>query len=870
MEAFDSRTRRTKAGELTRACLRAPFDFTVHIRGRDLDAQAQASLKQALIALGTFGGMGARSRKGYGSLALRSLCGDGVEGWRAPRNVAELKREIVDLRGDRGGSAFPAFTAISDRTRHVLLSSRNREPVELLDLVGRELVRYRSWGRNGKILGDAVDSEKNFEDDHDLMKGNIRENSHPRRVAFGLPHNYGKRKEKQIGPHARELDRRASPLFVHIHECGNSSVAVLSFLPARFLPEGKVRHFGRWDQSRAETRGQAVSPDPRVPQSPSRSGQTRGTLHRRHRGPAVTIRLDVSIGPVQGFVARSRRTRDLWGSSYLLSVLSGHAMRGAAKAGGRIVQPTVDEDLLYRWIGGDRSGKAPRIGSLPNRFAVEADGDPRAVADAAIEALGAAWDRVCEAVWTRFVEHAADAGDGTRAIWKRQVGAGAFWEVSWTAGSLDAAGGLLARRKHWRSCRPSDEHGDKCAVMHDLQELSGYVRARGADDRRKQNEFWSRIRKGLGSLDLRGDERRGYEQLCAVALVKRLFPKAAPDALGWDVDTSHWQSTVYVGALPWIRRAMAAEPGLACRYADAVRACADDGLTERRPPFAGLDEPAAGDFPKLDANWLHREAVRSERLCPLPDDSEGNARADLERRLEAIYDARDEAGGRIGPPSSFYALLLADGDRLGKLVGELGGEVVGKALRLFTREAPEIVCRHDGVTVYAGGDDVLGDAACAGGAPLRGIAGRQIQVGVRRTARRHAVGRGRVRSRPTAARRGARGGPPPPRRCRQGGQWARFARRGRAQAGRPELPMGHRLDREACGRRLVARGEASRPADRTPRRRSDGTGSFFSVDLPYPRGARHALRMGCVAPRRVGPHSGGSRYSRVPARGDPP
>ncbi len=421
----------------------------------------------------------------------------------------------------------------------------------------------------------------------------------------------------------------------------------------------------------------------------------------------MTIRLDVSIGPVQGFVARSRRTRDLWGSSYLLSVLSGHAMRGAAKAGGRIVQPTVDEDLLYRWIGGDRSGKAPRIGSLPNRFAVEADGDPRAVADAAIEALGAAWDRVCEAVWTRFVEHAADAGDGTRAIWKRQVGAGAFWEVSWTAGSLDAAGGLLARRKHWRSCRPSDEHGDKCAVMHDLQELSGYVRARGADDRRKQNEFWSRIRKGLGSLDLRGDERRGYEQLCAVALVKRLFPKAAPDALGWDVDTSHWQSTVYVGALPWIRRAMAAEPGLACRYADAVRACADDGLAERRPPFAGLDEPAAGDFPKLDANWLHREAVRSERLCPLPDDSEGNARADLERRLEAIYDARDEAGGRIGPPSSFYALLLADGDRLGKLVGELGGEVVGKALRLFTREAPEIVCRHDGVTVYAGGDDVL-------------------------------------------------------------------------------------------------------------------------------------------------------------------
>ena len=33
-------------------------------------------------------------------------------------------------------------------------------------------------------------------------------------------------------------------------------------------------------------------------------------------------RLDISIGPVQGFVSQSRRTRDLWGSSYLLSFLS--------------------------------------------------------------------------------------------------------------------------------------------------------------------------------------------------------------------------------------------------------------------------------------------------------------------------------------------------------------------------------------------------------------------------------------------------------------------------------------------------------------------------------------------------------------------
>ena len=120
----------------------------------------------------------------------------------------------------------------------MLLTSDKQDPVEILDLVGREMVRYRSWGHNGKVLGAA--SEKNFEDDHDLMKKpKDQRKTHPRRIAFGLPHNYGKPKDQQVGPHDKNLDRRASPLFIHIQECGSTPVAILSFLPARFLPKGK-------------------------------------------------------------------------------------------------------------------------------------------------------------------------------------------------------------------------------------------------------------------------------------------------------------------------------------------------------------------------------------------------------------------------------------------------------------------------------------------------------------------------------------------------------------------------------------------------------------------------------------------------------
>ena len=239
MEAFKSAKKGTEAGQLTRACLRAPIDFTVLMRGRSLDEEQSHSLTKALIALGVFGGMGAKSRKGYGSLVIQSLRVNGTEKWQVPLSINELKDSVANLASHCAVSTLPEYTALSKQARHILVSSAKREPIELLDLIGRELVRFRIWGHNGKVLG--APSEQNFRDDHNLMAKpmSAREEVHPRRIAFGLPHNYGKPDAKQVGPADSQLDRRASPLFIHIHECNNAPVAVLSFLPARFLPRGR-------------------------------------------------------------------------------------------------------------------------------------------------------------------------------------------------------------------------------------------------------------------------------------------------------------------------------------------------------------------------------------------------------------------------------------------------------------------------------------------------------------------------------------------------------------------------------------------------------------------------------------------------------
>jgi len=243
MAAFPSAKTNTKAGQLSRAALRAPLDVQVQLRARGLADDLQDSLLHALIALGTMGGMGSRSRKGYGSLVLQSLTVNGVsptlagdpQPWSAPRNASELAVAIKTLQQQANRSGLPEYTALSSGARHVVLTAEEcSETLHLLDLVGSEMVRYRSWGKDGMVLRD-IPSEQNFKADHHLMKRpSAARSTHPARIAFGLPHNYGQGKTNEVGPDGH--DRRASPLFIHLHECGSRPVAVLSFLPARFLP----------------------------------------------------------------------------------------------------------------------------------------------------------------------------------------------------------------------------------------------------------------------------------------------------------------------------------------------------------------------------------------------------------------------------------------------------------------------------------------------------------------------------------------------------------------------------------------------------------------------------------------------------------
>ncbi|CAM2007705.1 type III-B CRISPR-associated protein Cas10/Cmr2 [Acanthopleuribacter pedis] len=418
----------------------------------------------------------------------------------------------------------------------------------------------------------------------------------------------------------------------------------------------------------------------------------------------MTEILDVSIGPVQQFVAQSRRTGDLWGSSYLLAYLSAHAIKAALDRNGKIIKPVVKGDRLYDWVCGEREGEPPAIGSVPNHFTVKVEAPAAEVAEACIRAVNGAWRRICNAVWQRAFAPEVMAGWDGPAIWRRQVET--FWDISWVAGEAGTDPAELAekrsRRKQWAARLLAPEQGTKCTMMYDYQELSGLVRATKKEERKAQDVFWERVRERLPRGTLRPDER-----LCAIAAVKRLFPLVAEKAVGWRLDPNKYPSTVDLALKPWLARINQTAPEEALVFRKHIReASADQALRVGRKATTGVLED-------LDPNYLYEDSLQDAELCPLKDQATIGEDADKKRRqywaeqLNRLQATPGPSGIAAGTPPNAYAILLADGDQLGTLAARLSAKEIGTALQKFTQGVEETVANHGGQAIYAGGDDVL-------------------------------------------------------------------------------------------------------------------------------------------------------------------
>ncbi len=214
-----------------------------------------ADLVGALKALGTFGGFGARSRRGLGSICLRSVTASGAfhangeasdpeNLFSAPSSVDGLREQIESIRASP--AVRPPYSAFSKEAAVCVIDLRGQDGGQALNWMGHHYQLFRSWGNNGKVGGQRALRRAEFEPDHDWFQKS-RENGpfarHPNetvaRAQFGLPLPFFKMdqgpKTLVVKPDGHE--RRASPLFMHVHRLApNHHAIVLLLLDAGFLP----------------------------------------------------------------------------------------------------------------------------------------------------------------------------------------------------------------------------------------------------------------------------------------------------------------------------------------------------------------------------------------------------------------------------------------------------------------------------------------------------------------------------------------------------------------------------------------------------------------------------------------------------------
>lgn len=204
-----------------------------------ISEEQRYQLRHSLLALGLFGGLGSRARHGLGSVTVESIEDNRENVVWVPQKRADLGE--LDKRFQiRLPETLPPFTAFSKLSRFDL-SAMDHDPLLLLAAIGQQMQLYRSWGRKKKVNGQPA--EQNFPDDHHSARAAAdgqKPKALPRRMIFGLPHNYffsSDRKKLDIAPAEEGRNRRASPLFLHIHRFADGSYGAFHLLlPAVFLP----------------------------------------------------------------------------------------------------------------------------------------------------------------------------------------------------------------------------------------------------------------------------------------------------------------------------------------------------------------------------------------------------------------------------------------------------------------------------------------------------------------------------------------------------------------------------------------------------------------------------------------------------------
>jgi CRISPR-associated protein Cmr2 len=398
----------------------------------------------------------------------------------------------------------------------------------------------------------------------------------------------------------------------------------------------------------------------------------------------------IALGPVQDFIATARRTRDLWFGSYLLSECS----KAAAKVLGL-------ENLIFPAPPDSTDLNAGSSFNVVNKLLAIVEGDEQEVKRITDHARKAAIDRLLELLKQPLEALNIHENEQKTAI--NQVKD--LLEFYWAAvpdqaanynDSRDSVEQMLAFRKNtrdfapvtWGSARPkSSLDGARETV---IEELTSEIR----------------FAKGI----------RENEQLDGTGILKRLGKRG-------EKDEERFLSTSHVAAGSYLDRIAGHNDAMRLFRAYVERLKQED-IGIQLSKIAGR-KTQNWDHLRITTGEYDGHALFAERLRDYLNWGSSKDNPEEKRRktniaqakLEKAKKALDEFFKAVSPkvtPHPYYAILLADGDRMGKAIDAASKTNDVEQHRQLSRKLSEfaggvdtIVRGHGGSTIYAGGDDVL-------------------------------------------------------------------------------------------------------------------------------------------------------------------
>ena len=405
--------------------------------------------------------------------------------------------------------------------------------------------------------------------------------------------------------------------------------------------------------------------------------------------------LAVSIGPVQGFIAAARRTRDLWFGSYMLSNISRATAKAISDSGATLIFPSSESIA---------DGHQANVANLIVAEAPE-DFTSGQVEELINKAKKEAIDK-----WSDYAGAAlafGNAGDGElidEKRWYQQVADvleiyAAF--IPWRLGESYSERRrrlilVLAGRKALRDFSNAEGQAKIAKSSLDGARESVLVhKNRRVETRKKRHELLTQNPKLAQRLRLSNNE-----ELDAVGFTKR----ASKDET--------FPSVVRVAADPWIRglNDEARKVLETIRKSCEAHGFASGGGDKYRQLYSQFPFDGGVLFPSRIQSMLRKSTEGDDySFDNTLSEQERHALKEVRDSIEKIQSRHSGLG--FGEPQPYYAILVADGDRMGATISNIS-EIedhrrFSSDLARFAKVADDIVAEHHGCLVYAGGDDVL-------------------------------------------------------------------------------------------------------------------------------------------------------------------